>query len=193
MTITLDRNLAAATDTEVKKSSLITAPILYLDFPTLTKYYAGTTTNITLGSGTVMPAGTYVGVGGIASVAVAEETTELKSTRLVCELNGLDSTYIALVLAEQYFGRDASYGLAVLDSSYKVVGEPIILFKGYISMMNINLEEKAKITVEIESILADWERPRVMRYNDNTQETIDPTDDGFNNVAKNVHKEVVWG
>lgn len=195
MTITLDRNLATATDTEVKKGSLITAPLLWLNFdsPTMGRYYAGTTTNVTISSNAVMPAANYVGVGGISSISVAEETVELKATKLVAELNGIDSTYVALVLAEQYFGREASYGIAVLDSSYKVIGEPILLFKGFMSLLNIEIDEKAKITVEIESILADWERPRVKRWNDSTQQTIDASDDGFKNVASIINKDVTWG
>lgn len=193
MTITLDRNLSTATNTEVKENSLIAAPILYLDFPSLFKYYSGATTNILLSSSAVMPAGSYVGVGGISSLSAVEESTDLKSTRLVAELNGLDSTYVALVLSQQYFGRDASYGLAILDTDYKVIGEPILLFKGYMSILKVDLEEKAKVTVEIESILADWERPRVKRYNDATQETIDSSDNGFKNVAAIISKEVTWG
>jgi len=193
MTITLDRNLASTTNDEVKKSSLIVAPLLYLNFPTLSKYYAGTTTNVTLGSSTVMPAATYLGVGGISTLSVMEESIDLKSSKLIAELNGLDSTYIALVLAEQYFGSDASYGLVTLDSNYKIIGEPVLLFKGLISVLTADIEEKAKVSIEIESILADWERPRVKRYNDATQYEIDPTDDGFKNVAAIVNKEITWG
>jgi hypothetical protein len=193
MTVTLDRNLSTNTNTEVKKSNLVAAVILYLDFPSIFKYYAGTTNNIILGSSTVMPAGIYVGVGGISSVTVVEESSEMKSTKLVAELNGLDETYISLVLGQQYFGRDASFGMAVLDSDYRIIGEPILLFKGYMSLLTADIDSSTKISVEIESILADWERPRVKRYNSATQNEIDNTDEGFDNVAAIVNKEVTWG
>ncbi len=193
MTITLDRNLTAITNTEVKKQSLIAAPILYLDFPSLEKYFAGSNINITVNSNAVMPSGTYIGVGGISSVSVTEETADLKATNLVVDLNGLDSTYVAMVLAEQYYGRDASMGLAILDSNYKLIGEPVLLFKGFMSKLLIDLEDKAKVSVELESIFMDWERPRVKRYNTTSQATIDGVDAGFNNVAIIINKEVTWG
>lgn len=193
MAITLDRNLDALTNTEFKGEQLISAPILFLDFVTLAKYYAGTSTNITLTSSAIMPAGDYIGVGGISSISSSEETVELRSNKITVELNGLDSTYVALVLAELYYGRDATLALATLDSNYKIIGEPLVLFKGFMSVLSISLDSKAAVNVEIESILADWERPRVKRYNTGTQELIDGTDRGFDNVADLITKEIVWG
>lgn len=193
MAITLNRNLNASTDTELKLPQLISAPLLFLDFPSLSKYYAGSSTNIELISSTVMPNAIYLGVGGISSISGSEESIELKSTKINAIINGLDSTYIALVLAENYYGRDATLGLATLDSNYVIIGEPVILFKGFMSILTINSLEKFSIDVEIESILADWERPRVKRYNTGTQELIDGTDKGFDNVADNITKEIVWG
>lgn len=193
MPITLDRNLNASTDTELKAPQLISAPLLFLDFPTLAKHYAGSSTNIELTISTVMPNSIYLGVGGISSISGSEESIELKSTKINATINGLDSTYIALVLAENYYGRDATLGLATLDSNYVIIGEPVILFKGFMSILTINSQEKFSVDVEIESILADWERPRIKRYNTGTQELIDGTDKGFDNVADNITKEIVWG
>lgn len=193
MPITLDRNLNAATNTELKSSQLTLVPLLYLDFPSLIKYYAGANTNIVVRNSNIMPAGTYVGVGGISSIGTVEETVDLKSTNLVAKLNGIDSTYIALVLAENYYGRDAYLSLAALDQNYQVVGDPLLLFRGFMSVLSIDLESQTSISVELESIFADWERPRANRWNNTTQEDIDPADKGFDNVADLVHKEVTWG
>lgn len=197
MAITLDRNLDALTNAEFKNtgpggSQLTAVPLLYLDFPTFNKYYSGATVNTELKSSVAMPAATYIGVGGISSVTSSEESIDLKSTSITVELNGIDSTYMALVLAELYYGRDATLGIATLDSNYRVIGEPLILFKGFMSILSIDLDNSTKISVEIESILADWERPRVKRYNTGTQELIDGTDRGFDNVSDIISKEIVW-
>ena len=131
-------------------------------------------------------------MGGISSITSSEESIDLKSTSLTVELNGIDSSYIALVLSELYYGREATLGLATLDANYRVVGEPLILFKGFMSILSISLDSSTKISVEIESILADWERPRVRRYNSGTQELVDPTDRGFDNVSDIISKTIVW-
>ena len=195
MPITLDRNLNSLTNTELQSDSLVAVPIIFLDFPSLEKYFAGSSTNIVIptSANQIMPAATYVGVGGIASIATTEESTELKSSKLTVELNGLDSTYIALVLAEQYFAQEARLALVTLDSNHAVVGEPLILFKGFMSVLTTSVENKFSISVEISSVLADWERPRIKRYNTGTQQLIDGTDRGFDNVADLINKEVVWG
>ena len=150
MAITLDRNLDSLTAIELKKNTLIAVPMLYLDFPTLIKYYSGSTNQIILKSSAIMPAATYIGVGGISSVSASEEAVELRATKLTVELNGLDSSYMALVLAEQYYGRDAILGLATLDSNYSIIGEPLVLFKGFMSILSITLDSKTAVTVEIE-------------------------------------------
>ena len=193
MAITLDRNLSGTTNTELKSSQLVAVPLLYLDFPSLVKYYAGSNVDIVVSSSAVMPTGTYQGVAGISSVAVVEESIELRANSIVAELNGLDNTYIALVLGEQYYGRDATLGLAVLDSDYQIVGEPIILFKGFMSVLTADIDSNSKITVELESILSDWERPRLKRYNSSSQDEIDSSDEGFSNVDSIVNKEITWG
>jgi hypothetical protein len=195
MTITLDRGIDATSNAAAKSSALIAVPILFLDFraPTMAKYFAGANVNIIIANSDVMPAGTYLGVAGVSSISTTEESLEVKSTAITAELNGIDSTYIALVLAEQYFGRDAYYGIVLLDSDYLPVGDPILLFKGFISVLNTEIQEQAKVTVEIESIFTDWERPRVLRYNTKSQSLIDGNDSGFNNVGPIVNKEVTWG
>ena len=198
--LTLSKNPSGlpAIDTtiaEFDKPSLIAVPILFLDFPSLNKWFSGANININLLSGAVMNnAGTYVGVGGISAVSTSEESIELKSQKLTVEINGIDSTFMALVLSENYFGREATFGLVTLDSSTSLVqGEPIILFKGFMSVLSIEMDTNTKIIVEIESILANWERPRVKRYNTSTQQGTDVTDKGFNNVASLIHKEIKWG
>ena len=193
MSLTLDKNLGSSVEAATKGQSLVAVPLLYLDFPSLAKYFAGSSTNIEIRSSTIIPAATYIGVGGISAISAVEESSDFSSTSLTAELNGIDSTYVAMVLGENYFGRDASLALGVLDNNYKIVGDPILLFKGFMSLLETSIEKEAKFTVKIESMFGQWERPRVLRYNTATQKTINANDRGFDNVAPNVNKEITWG
>ena len=193
MTITLDRDMSALSSAEIQKDSFVVVPLLYLDFDGLLQNYAGSNVNIQVKTSTVIPAATYVGVGGISTISVVEERSDLGATTLTAELNSLDSQTVALVLANQYFGRDASFAVGILDSSYTLIGEPLLLYKGFMSVLTAEIAEQAKFTVEIDSIFRNWERPRVLRYNTPTQTSIDPLDRGFNNVAPIVNKEITWG
>jgi len=193
------RDIDATTNTEVTtSSSLRVVPILYLNFfdtigqQVVEKYYSGSSVDLTVTGSTIMPNGVYEGVGGISSVTAIQETSDLQAPQLTVELNGIDTTYIAQVLALQYFGREAKLALTVLDENFDTIGDVVLLFKGFMSKLTADIEKDAKVTVIIESILADWERPRVKRYNDNTQRLIDPTDKGFVRVEELINKEVVW-
>ena len=191
MTLTLDRNLHIDVENSTKSGQTIAVPLLYINFasPTLAKHYAGSNVDVVVSSSAAIPAETYIGVGGISTIAVAEESVELKSTKLTVELNGLDSTDVALVLAEPYYGKEATLALAILNNDYQVLGDPIVLFKGFCSIMRLSLDTKASISMDIESILANWERPRVKRYNSADR----GTDTGFGNIVAGVSREVIWG
>jgi len=204
MAVTLDRNLHVDVNAQLTSNQLVAVPLLYLDFPDkdgtgpdtrFQKYFAGSLTDITLVNSNILPAATYIGVGGIASISSTEESLELKSNNLTVKLNGIDSSYIALALAKDYYGGDAMLALAVLNKdTHTVIQDPILLFKGFMSILKVNLQDNAAdVSLELESILADWERPRVKRYNSGTQKLILGTDRGFDNVADLVNKEVVWG
>ena len=196
MAITLDRNLDAAVVSATKDNNLVAVPVLYLDFANsgFQKYFAGAGMDIDIPTNPIMPSGTYLGVGGISAVSAAEESAELKAGGLTVTLNGIDSTYVSLVLSEQYYGGEAKLALVILNTSnYSIIGNPVIIFKGFMSVLTVDLgKDKADITVELENILADWERPRVSRYNNASQAAIDPNDKGFSNVSKIVTKEIVW-
>lgn len=204
MVMDLTRNFNTTTGDALAASQVIAAPVLYLNFPDkddtgpdteFQKYYAGSTVDIVIPVNDIIPDATYIGVGGISAISTIEETSELKAPKLTVELNGIDSTYISLVLAENYYGGDATLALVLLGSDHAILtdSEPVILFKGFMSILTLAMSEgKANITLELESILADWERPRVNRYNTGTQRNIDPNDRGFDNVADIISKEIIW-
>ena len=59
--------------------------------------------------------------------------------------------------------------------------------------MDIDVGATATITVNAESRLADWDRPRVRRYNHEDQQIDYPGDMGFEFVPQMATKELRWG
>jgi len=59
--------------------------------------------------------------------------------------------------------------------------------------MDVELGTTASITVAAESRLADWDRPRVRRYNAADQNISYPSDKGFEFVPQMVEKSIRWG
>ena len=59
--------------------------------------------------------------------------------------------------------------------------------------MNITLGQQGTIEVVCRSRLADWDNPRVRRYNNQTQQALYPGDLGLEFVEQATEKEIFWG
>ena len=139
-------------------------------------------------------ANTYKGVGQLGKVSVIEETNELKPTVIKVELSGVDPALISVALNDNIQGRSAEMYLAFLDDQHQVIGTPVGPWSGRMDIMSGELGNKtATIQLEVESRLADWERPRMRRYTDADQQQQYPGDKGLEFVNEMQEKEIQWG
>jgi hypothetical protein len=136
---------------------------------------------------------TWLGVGRIGSIDPVNEGNTLEARGLRFTVTGIDPAYIAIALGQQYQGRSCKVWFATLNPDYSVIADPALIFKGRMDTMDIDLGATATITVAAESRLADWDRPRVRRYNAADQAITDPADKGFDFVPQMVEKNIRWG
>lgn len=136
---------------------------------------------------------TWLGVGRLGSIDAVGEGMTLEARGLKFTITGIDSANIATALGQQYQGRSCKVWLAPLDEGYAVLPDPALVFSGRMDTMDVEIGGTATITVSAESRLADWDRPRVRRYNAADQAITDPTDKGFEFVPQMVEKSLRWG
>jgi len=136
---------------------------------------------------------TWTGAGNLGSISAIEEGQDLQMYGCTLTLSGLASDIIAKCFGVGYSGRAATIWLAPLDSNYNILADPVIVFKGRMDTMPIQLGENSAVQVTIESKLVDWERPRVRRYNNEDQQAEFPGDLGFEFVPQMVEKNLLWG
>ena len=136
---------------------------------------------------------TWLGVGRVGSIDPIGEGMTLEARGLRFSITGVDPANIALALGQQYQGRSCKVWFAPLNDDYSVVADPYLIFSGRMDTMDIELGTTATITISAESRLADWDRPRVRRYNSADQAITDPTDLGFEFVPQMVEKNLRWG
>jgi hypothetical protein len=136
---------------------------------------------------------TWVGVGELGSIDAVSEGTTLEARGLSFSISGVNPANIAIALGQQYQGRACKVWLATLTEGYAVNDSPTLIFNGRMDLMDIDLGNTATITVSAESRYADWDRPRVRRYNSADQAITDPTDKGFEFVPQMVEKTLRWG
>ena len=140
----------------------------------------------------------YVGLGGLASLSVLNESAELSAQTIQLALSGIPNSMVTDIFSDEYIGQPVYVWYATLNSdTYAVEGGqngPVLLFAGRMDYGTIDFGETATITVNATSRLADWERARGGRFNHSYQTRyVDPTDLGFKYITKLIDKPIVWG
>jgi len=135
----------------------------------------------------------WLGVGRLGGIDPISEGADLQARGLALRMSGIDPASISLALGTQYQGRSCRVWLAPLTSDHAVIADPVLVFWGRMDTMDIDVGATATITVNAESRLADWDRPRVRRYNHEDQQIDFPGDMGFEFVPQMIEKELRWG
>ena len=134
----------------------------------------------------------YTGTGHLGRIEPLEEGVELQAYRLRLILNGIPLSLISIALGEDYQGRAATLYLGFLDDQHRLVDTPDTIFKGRMDIMTVTAGETGSIALDVESRLADWERPRVRRFNNADQQQRYPDDKGLEFAEQMAAKEIVW-
>jgi hypothetical protein len=142
---------------------------------------------------------TWIGLGTLGGINAVDEGTGLEARGVALTLSGVpvsgegDSENISIALGEHYQGRDCRVWVALLDDQFSIVPDPKLIFLGRMDNMEIEIGATATIIVRVESRLADLERPRVRRYNNEDQQIEYSGDRGLEFVEQMVDKSIVWG
>jgi hypothetical protein len=135
----------------------------------------------------------WLGIGTLGSIEAIQEGTALQMYGCALTLSGIPTEIISTAFSEDYQGRTATIWLAPLTDDYQFIADPVVVFKGRMDTMDIEVGKTSKVTLSVESRLVDWDRPRIRRYNDADQTAEFPGDRGFRYVAQMVQKDLKWG
>lgn len=135
----------------------------------------------------------WLGIGTLGSIEAVAEGSALQMYGCQLTLSGVPPELISEALGYTYQGRNAALYLAPLNDDYSFIADPVVIFKGRMDTMDIELGSTARITLTVESRLVDWDRPRIRRFNDEDQRSEFPTDRGFRYVDQMVQKDLPWG
>lgn len=184
---TAGRTISGDMVTQVSASQLSPIILASLSFATPVHLWSGYGTITYNGTG-------YLGIGTLGTISPVEETTDLAARGITMQLSGVPTAMIAVALSENYQGRECSVMFGALDSSAGLVSSPITVFSGRMDVMSINDDgQNATIGMTAENKLVDFRRPREVRYTDEEQKTLYPTDKGLEFVNAIQEKEIYWG
>lgn len=136
----------------------------------------------------------WLGVGSLGNVSAVEESAELQRRTLSYTLSGIPNSLIAIVLGENYQGREAKLYLGIVNpTTGQLVDTPILIDRGKMDISDIEEGESCTVTVTAENRIAGWDRPLVRRYTDSDHQSRFLGDIGLQFVDQAAQKEINWG
>lgn len=137
---------------------------------------------------------TYQGAGDLGTITDVQESIDLVAAGMVFHLAAAEASIIALALASFRQGKLATTWLAFLDAAGAIIGEPLVLWKGFTDVPKLQLgPNSSDLAISAESRLLELERENTRKYTDEDQRRFHPTDRGFNFVTSLQDKEIPFG
>lgn len=157
------------------------------------QFTSGTHRYCTAGQTITWNGSDWTGVGAIASIEPIKESESLQATGLRMSLSGVPTSLIALALGEAVQGKPAKMWVAGISAAGAVVADPVLEFQGRVDTLVINDGKgSCSIGLNVESKMADFQRPNTRRYNAATQEADYPGDKFFSHIVAMTEAQLVW-
>lgn len=136
----------------------------------------------------------FTGMGGLVGLTTMREPSDLQTGQWAVSLTGIPSDAISIALNEHYQGRWARVWALILDpTSLQPIPDPIPLIMGRMDQMLISYDEQlAEVKVTITDHLADWDRPRLLRWTHEDQQLLFPGDRGLEFVPATAAWNFIW-
>lgn len=137
---------------------------------------------------------TWNGSGTVLGFSQTTEATDLSATGMTLTFTGLESSIIAVLLGENYRGRSAKIYLGALDATNQPVSDMYQIFAGRMDVMTLQENgETANVSISIENVLIDLERPRARKLTNEEQLKRFASDNSLSGVAKLQDRQLSWG
>lgn len=136
----------------------------------------------------------WLGNGWFKGVSDISETSKITSKGVDIALSGVPQSLISLILNEQRHTARGKVWLGCLDASEAVIDSPYLLFEGGLSAPRINDSvDTSNIVLSYEDDLIILQKNKELRYNNESQKALFPTDKGFEYVASIQDWKGYWG
>lgn len=137
---------------------------------------------------------TWTGSGTVLGFSQTSENTDLAAEGMTLTFSGLDSSIVSILLGENYRGRIAKVYLGALNANNQPVSDMYQIFAGRMDVMTLQENgQTATVSISLENVLIDLERPRSRKLTNEEQLKRYSGDDSLKNVAKLQDRQISWG
>lgn len=136
---------------------------------------------------------TWRGAGQLVSIEDITETDTMEATGFALSVTLTSSALVSLALSEAVQGDECTVYLGLFDSAGALIGTPVVVDFGICDQVQIDdAETSCEFKLTIESEMANFSRPRVVRYTNADQQAMYPGDKFFEYVEQMAEKAVAW-
>lgn len=181
------RNLSANQMTHILSDRVSPYVTVELDFPDGPVRASSLPFDITLGGHV------YYGVGILGDISSISEGAEQRSYGVSVKLSGIPLSFVEYISSQRVQGRPMTIGLGFTNENEQLIGSHVVIGTWLMDTLDIAVGKQASVSIAGESLMIDWERPRMRRFTDADQKAHYPGDRGLEHVAEVASKEMVWG
>lgn len=135
----------------------------------------------------------FTGTGDLGSIGQVAQTEKLEAKGVQLTLSGIPSNLITEAMTQSYFGRRAVIYFGVLTNG-QISLVPYKLFDGFMNVMSLTQSgNSTTITMDCENYLVNLKRVNQIRYTEEDQKALHPTDDSLRFITALQNKEILWG
>lgn len=136
----------------------------------------------------------WVGAGNLGSIGSIHQSNTPNAPGMRFALTGIDAAILSTTFNYKYRNRKCELFMVFMNSAFDTVLASYRLFGGRISMPIIDDNAThGSIVIEAENELAELMRPNAIRYTDEHQRRIFPTDTGLRYIASVANRRILWG
>jgi hypothetical protein len=182
----MTRAIDSATIAALQSDSFNMANLIQLDFSTVVRITDWNRNISALSS-------TFLSSPHLTDIGQSAESSDPRINSLLITLSGVEQTFVALFLSNNYIDVRARIWKAVLGSDDSIVGDPFLIFDGRITGYAIDdTESTSDISIEVSSHWKDFELRKGRRTNRNSQQYYFAGDLGMD-YAGVIVKDLKWG
>ena len=185
----MSRSFSTAVKNALKSQTVRIVMFAELDFASGTVYVHDGIGTYTWGSED------WLGVGDFGSISSIEEGSEISAYSINLTLSALDTTMSGAALTEDYFMRDVTIYMGILDEDDALVDTPVQVWAGFMDVMSITAGNSNgdSITLTCESELGKFDRSSNLKYTHANQQKKDSTDLFFEFLKDIEGVKISWG
>ena len=146
-------------------------------------------------TGTIEWGGYYwLGIGQLGSIDTIKEDTQVRPNGLRLTISGVDTALVQSAITEDYHGRPVAIYIGLLDTATNaLIDTPEVAFKGVMDFLTVELNQNTgSISVNCESEMARWQRPRGLLYTHESQQLLYEGDRGFDMIPAIQNRVLDW-